>query len=251
MTSEKSFSYEWSKKGSMIFQEYEEQFFTWIQPLDRGFLKGKKILDAGCGMGRNSYWCLKHGAREVTAFDNNPHTIKAAERNLRSFENKKIELKSIYELNYENEFDFVFSIGVIHHLKYPQLAIKNLLKALKPGGTLLIWLYGYENNEWIVKYINPLRRITSQLPMPVTYMAAYLFSLPLYLYLKTFPQNKKYLRQLRGFRFHHIHLITFDHLLPTHSKYYTGEEAKGLLKDLKNVTITHTNNNSWTVIGRK
>jgi len=251
VSSEKRFSYEWSKKGSMIFPEYEGQFFNWIQPLNKDFLKGKKILDAGCGMGRNSYWCLKHGAKEVTAFDNNLNTIKAAKKNLREFDNKKIEFKSIYDIDYENEFDFVFSIGVIHHLKYPKLAIKNLIRALEPGGILLIWVYGYENNEWVVRYINPIRRITSHLPTPLTYNLSYLFSVPLYIYLKTFRQKGKYFRHLKKFRFHHIHLITFDHLLPIHAMYYTKEGAKRLLDGMRDIVIIHTNDNSWTVMAKK
>ena len=68
-------------------------FIDFLNKNNKNRKKFSKILDAGCGMGRNSYWCLKHGAKEVTAFDNNLNTIKAAKKNLREFDNKKIEFK--------------------------------------------------------------------------------------------------------------------------------------------------------------
>jgi len=43
------------------------------------------------------------------------------------------------------------SIGVIHHLKNPVGAVLEMVKAIKPGGKLLIWLYGYKNNEWLTR----------------------------------------------------------------------------------------------------
>ena len=33
-----------------------------------------------------------------------------------------------------------------------------LAETVKPGGTVLVWLYGHENNEWLVRFFDPLRR---------------------------------------------------------------------------------------------
>jgi len=250
MASTERFGYEW-KKYSGMYKEYETQFWKWIYPINKDFIKGKTILDASCGMGRNSYFCLKNGAKKLVAFDYDKRTVEAAKRTLKEFKNTKVEYKNIYEINYRNEFDFIFSIGVIHHLEFPERAIKNLIKALKKNGTLLIWVYGYEGNEWIVKYINPIRKITSRLPVFLTHKIAYLFSIPLWFYVKLVKTRSKYLNQLKKFKFRHIHSIVFDQLLPRIANYWTREEAKSLLKDLKNVRIYRVNDNSWTVVGKK
>ena len=66
--------------------------------------------------------------------------------------------------------DIVFSIGVIHHLEFPEKALKKMVKATKPGGKVIIWVYGLENNKWIVYFFNPLRKILfSKLPISITH----------------------------------------------------------------------------------
>ena len=45
------------------------------------------------------------------------------------------------------EFDYVFSLGVIHHIPKADLAVQNIYRSLKPNGQFIMWVYGYENNE--------------------------------------------------------------------------------------------------------
>jgi len=49
------FGFEWAKY-SEIKPEYEEQFNRWLPFLTKEEWRGKRFLDVGCGMGRNSYW---------------------------------------------------------------------------------------------------------------------------------------------------------------------------------------------------
>jgi len=253
MSSEKRFGYQW-QKYSQIDPNYEIQFKKWIEPFGLEIFKNKKVLDAGCGMGRNSFWPLKYGAKELIAFDYDKRSVEAAKKNLARFKNADVEFKSIYDINYKNKFDIAFCIGVIHHLENPKKAIKNLVQAIKPGGLILIWVYGYEGNEWIVKFINPLRiHLTSKLPLTILHLLSYCFSLLLYSFVKIFPQKSLYLKQISQFKFSSINCIVFDQLLPEIANYYKKEEAKHLLAEhkLKNININHTNQNSWTVYGYK
>jgi len=253
MGSEKRFGYEWRRYHKIIFNQ-EIQFIRWILPFSPDIFKNKSVLDAGCGMGRNSYWVLKYRPKELVAFDYDQRTVQAAKKNLASFKNARVEFKSIYEIDYQNKFDIVFCIGVIHHLENPSLAIENLVRATKPGGLVLIWVYGYENNEWIIKWINPLRiYLTSKLSPFVLHLFSYCFSLPLYFFVKIFPQKSPYFKLISQFDFRHIHSITFDQLLPRIADYYTKEEIRQFLvkHELKNIGINHTNQISWTAYGYK
>lgn len=255
MSSQDRFGFEW-ERYSHIDPNYQLQFKNWVYPLTPADFADRKVLDAGCGMGRNSYWALRWGAKMVVAFDYDERSVEAAKRNLEEFgERAEVVFKSIYELPRENEFDLAFSIGVIHHLEDPKLAIQNLVKALKPGGRLLIWVYSYEGNERIVKFVNPVRiNVTSKLPPGLVHSLTYFVSIPLWILIKILRGPTKYLRQLSTFKFRHVHSIVFDQLIPRVANYWTKSEAFALLNfpDLEQVEIYQPENKmGWIVTGIK
>ncbi len=254
MGSTERFGFEWQKYCQMD-PNYKIQFEQWVYPLTMDDFKNKKVLDAGCGMGRNSYWVVKWGAAEVVAFDYDERSVKAAQHNLKEFNNARVEFKNIYEIDWQNEFDIAFSIGVIHHLENPRKAIENLIRALKSGGKILIHVYSYEGNEWVVRFVNPLRKyITSRLPVGIVHFISYFFSVPLWVFVKIFKAPGSYLKQLSGFKFWHVHSIVFDQLIPQIANYWREEEARNLLADFRvidGVKIYRVNNNSWSVFGKK
>jgi len=252
MGSTERFGYEWNKFNE-ILPQYEIQFLKWVYPLKKDDFRNKTILDAGCGIGRNSYWPLTYGAKKVVAFDYDERTVDAAKKNLSKFKNALVKYQSIYDLDYKGEFDIAFSIGVMHHLENPHLAINNLVKAVKKNGIVLIWVYGYEGNEWIVRYINPIRAITSKLPLSITNLISLTMTIPLLIFLNIIPQKHPYLNQLSAFNFRHIHLIVFDQLVPKIANYWKKEEVLKLFegKGLKGIKIFRVNNNSWTILGKK
>jgi len=246
------FGYEWD-----IYREivplYREQFLRWIAPVSIEEFQGKKFLDAGCGIGRNSYWPLQEGAASAVAFDYDARTVKVAQENLKGFSNAQVMLKSVYDIQWENEFDIVFCIGVLHHLPDARKAIENLIKAVKPGGRYIFWVYGYEGNERYLKFIDPVRRaITSRLPLWLTRRLATVLTAILKVYL-LLPQRKPYLKLLKQMSFRHLESIAFDQLLPTIANYWRKEEVESLVKGLPvNIeSIQHTNAMSWTITGKK
>lgn len=247
------FGYEWGKYAEVI-PEYESQFRKWVHPLTPADFAGRRVLDAGCGMGRNSYWALVWGAAEVTAFDADVRTVDAAKRNLARFPNAKVILRDIYDIDWEDRFDIAFSIGVIHHLANPLAAVRRLVAAVRPGGKVLVWVYGYEGNEILVRYVSPFREaFTSHLHPRLLHVLAYAVSIPFYLFIKVFPVRHPYLVQLKRFRFWHTHSILFDQLLPKIARYYRREEVEQLLRDagLRDISLNHCNGVSWMGIGTK
>ncbi|MBM2820989.1 MAG: Methylase involved in ubiquinone/menaquinone biosynthesis [Candidatus Berkelbacteria bacterium] len=252
MSSEDRFGYEWNKYPEII-PEYESQFRNWVHPLGHEDFQGKKVLDAGCGSGRSSYWSLKWGTQTLVAFDFDLRSVAVARENLHEFNNARVLFKNIYEIDWQEEFDLVFSIGVIHHLKDPKLAIKKLVQALKTNGKLVLWVYSYDGNEWIVNYVSPLRKkIISKLPVRLVHWLSYLLSAPLWLMMKIFKPKNGYLKQLSTFKFWHMHSIVFDQLIPDVANYWKKEEVEELMADsgLSLVNIYRPENNcGWTIIG--
>ncbi|BAP54501.1 methyltransferase [Thioploca ingrica] len=246
------FGYEWNLYRE-ILPIYKEQFCHWIAPLDLAFFQDKTLLDAGCGIGRNSYWPLLAGAKSCYAFDYDQRTVEVAKQNLQQFKNCTIAFQSIYQINFNASFDVVMCIGVIHHLADPRQAIENLVQAVKPGGILILWVYAYEGNERYLKWVNPVRTaITSRLPLPITRIIAKVLTLLLKAWL-LFPQRKPYFQLLKKMSFRHIESIVFDQLLPTIAHYWTKEEVLQMLAGLplENLQLTHTNKMSWTIIAKK
>ncbi|MBU6321332.1 MAG: class I SAM-dependent methyltransferase [Patescibacteria group bacterium] len=254
MASEDRFGYEW-KRYAHLDARYEHQFQTWISSLTPADFKGKAVLDAGCGMGRNSYWPLTYGAARVVAFDNDEQSLASARRTLAPFKNAVVERHDLSDLPWDGEFDIVICVGVLHHVRRPERALAGLVKALKPGGTLIVWVYSYEGNEWIPRYVTPIReRITSRLPLPLMHALSYLCSVPLWIFLKLFRGPTPYLRDLSQFEFWHVHSIVFDQLIPAVANYWKREEVEALARatSLSSFVIEKPRNgNGWTLHGTK
>lgn len=243
------------KKYNKLDQIYEEQFFQWISPLSKDDLNNKVILDAGCGIGRNSYYCLENGAKEVHLFDVEESTVEIAKDNLKDFDNTIIFKDSIYnqESVKNNTYDIVMSIGVIHHLSDPKIAISKLLEKVKQGGQLLIWVYGYEGNESLLKLLKLLRIFTTKLPYNIVAFLGKVFAFLMYLILKIYPTKSKYWSRAKKMRVYVLEQIIIDQLIPKIANYYSKNELPLLYNHInfENVQINNTNGNSWSILIKK
>ena len=248
----KRFGFEWDRYRD-FFPHYEKQFLGGIQPLTSSDFEGKDVLDAGCGMGRNSYWAAKYGARSILAVDYSELALASARETLAGLPGTRVERFSLYDLPHQQHFDLCFSIGVIHHLEHPRLAVEKLLQTLRPGGKLVVWLYGYEGNELYLRFFRPLHPLLRRLPPALVHTLAYLASAPLFLGLKLPVAKSEYLDLVRHFPFRHLHKIVFDQLLPDIAHYYRRHEVEALFAglDWAKLEIHHNRGYSWTVIGEK
>ena len=140
--------------------------FPWImERIDREskLLRGKHLLEIGCGMGYDSLEFLKRGVR-VTATDLTPNAVALARRH---FELKKVQAEDVRTANAldlpfpDNTFDAVWANGVLHATGDSQRAVQEARRVLKPGGRAIIshfyrkpsWMYllhhlGRENIEY-------------------------------------------------------------------------------------------------------
>ncbi len=252
------FGYEWDRYRG-LYPHYEEQFRGWIAPLGPEDFRGAAVLDAGCGMGRNSRWAALWGARSVRAVDAAELAVAAAREGLADLPQVRVERASLYDLDYRGDFDLVFSVGVIHHLEFPERAIERLHAALRPGGRLVVWVYGHEGNEAWVALFRALHPLLRRLPPAWVHRLAYALSAPIWLGLRLRLHralrlaNAAYLDAVARFPFAHLHKIVFDQLLPDIARYYRREEALALARglDWKRIEIHANRGYSWTLVCEK
>jgi SAM-dependent methyltransferase len=247
------FGYEW-KTYSEIRPEYEEQFRRWTIHLGREDWNDKVVLDVGCGMGRNTYWPLTYGAKASVSIDVDDNSLTSARRTLAKFPNALVQRMSAYEIQYVSHFDIVYSIGVIHHLEHPELALQQMAKALKPGGLMLIWVYGLENNRWIVWLLDPVRKaLFSRFPISIVHHLSLYPAALLWALLRIGMGKIEYFNLIRRMRFRQLRSIVFDQMLPKIANYWSRDEVEQLMHTvgLENVRLAWVNQMSWSAVGRK
>lgn len=251
--SPKRFGYEWNKYSG-VDQRYEEQFRRWLPFLPPAAWNGKRFLDVGCGMGRNSLWPMTYGAAGGCAVDLDDRSLAAAKRTLVAYPAVNVLKCSAYELPWLDEFDVSFSIGVIHHLEHPNVALKFMTRATKPGGIVAIWVYGRENNEWLLWTLNPARKLLfSWMPISWVHALSLLPAAALWLLLRCGLNQIEYFRLLRTFSFQHLRSIVFDQMLPRIANYWSRDEVERLMKQagLNDIKLEWVNEMSWAACGRK
>jgi len=247
------FGYEWHAYQDLR-PEHEEQFRGWTAHLAPTEWRKLTFLDVGCGMGRNSYWPMVYGAAGGLAIDVDDRSLAAAKRTLAPFPAVRIEKRSAYDIGCADAFDLVFSIGVVHHLQHPEQALAGMVKAAKPGGRVLIWVYGLENNQWIVWLLDPVRKaLFSRLPIGLVHHLALYPTAILWLLLRLGFGRIAYFRLLRSFGFRHLRSIVFDQMLPKIAHYWPRETVERMMRQqgLLDVRLIWVNEMSWSAIGTK
>jgi len=142
------------------FDESVDLFFKRhdLWGMDTSFFKDKICLDAGCGGGRFVVALAKCGAKKAIGVDISRDAITEADYRLdsRDLRNAEVYIGSVLDLKYEdNTFDYVVCSGVIHHTHNPKKGFNELIRVLKPGGTLFLSVYGRGGIKW---FINDLFR---------------------------------------------------------------------------------------------
>ena len=175
-----SFGYEWTHfndwrpSGSTNFNEY-------FNGVDLGALHGRLVLDAGCGMGRHARQ-LAPFAGDVIAVDFSD-SIHAAARNVRGIRNVHCVQADLLDLPLrDGMFDFVYSLGVLHHLAQTEEALAGLVRKVRSGGKLRVYLY-WRRRGWaggLLMIATAARRVTTRMAFPVLRACCWLLSVGLY-----------------------------------------------------------------------
>lgn len=151
--------------GSRIYSTIRQAAFALLTPEERVRLHGKKLLDIGCGSGRETaeLWCYLDGKVQITAVDPVASLLEIAEQTFPVLldeidlthpplgpENRPVfKEASATRLPFpDNTFDAAFHSLVLHWTPDPEKAISEIVRVLKPGGLV----FGTQGTK---PYLNP------------------------------------------------------------------------------------------------
>ena len=174
-----SFAYEWEQFGDLR-PEWRKNFLDYMQPHGADFFDGLLVLDVGAGSGRHSHQAAQLGA-DVVAVDVGG-SIDVARRNLPA---RVLTVQADAEtLPFEEgSFDFVMSIGVLHHLPDTERALSSVVRYAKPGGGVQIYLYWLPEPRWqqrVLQWVAALRRVTVRMPRRLLHAFCYPLAVALF-----------------------------------------------------------------------
>jgi SAM-dependent methyltransferase len=223
--------------------------------LDPAEFRGTRVADIGSGTGRIVRMLLDAGAAHVTAVEPSA-AIAVLRENLAAFAGR-VTLLNVPgdELPPGGDLDFVVSIGVIHHIPDPLPVLQAARAALKPGGRVLIWVYGREGNAAYLAAAQPLRAITRRLPHAALWALSWLLWLPLRVYgavsrVLPLPLAHYFREHLLKLSPRQQVLTIYDQLNPAYAKYYRRTEVEELLAaaGFEQVALHHRHGYSWTAL---
>jgi SAM-dependent methyltransferase len=258
-----SFGYQWTEFSEMAC-DFRDNFWNYLHPATAESFRGQLGLDAGCGFGRHIYHAAECGA-EMVGMDLS-RAIDSTRRNTRHLRNVHLVQGDIYRPPLApGVFDFVYSIGVLHHLPDPQRGLRCLTPLLRSGGRLFVWVYSASRSRTNAA-LEVLRRITTRLPHTVVNGLAfagalvdqYGFIVP-YRALRhlpgigtvvdraTLPRIKTYAR----YPFRVLHADWFDRLAAPIRFYYSDHDVERFVTNagISDVTVSATGLYGWRASG--
>lgn len=109
--------------------------------------KNKRVLEVGCGIGTAAQSFIENGAL-YTGIDISSKSIDICKRRMQVCNlNGTVYIDDIEKSTAEsNQYDLIYSFGVLHHTVDIKSALANIHRMLKPGGTFKLMLYA--KNSW-------------------------------------------------------------------------------------------------------
>ncbi len=104
----------------------------------------RTVLDLRCGTGEYALWYATHGARQVTGVDLSDGSLARAREQADQYhvQNATFVKQDVLALEFpNNQFDYSYSVGVLHHTGDPFRGFQEMVRVTKPGGVVIVSLY--------------------------------------------------------------------------------------------------------------
>jgi SAM-dependent methyltransferase len=260
----KDFGNQWARHGDLD-EDYwtsEKLFldhFPFGEPVQH-YIQGKIVVEVGSGSGRILKMLSRFKPSKLIGVEPSSG-FPILSRNTIHIPNLTLLNTSAEEFSIPGGVDLIVSLGVIHHISKPEAAVRNIWSNLKPGGTFIMWVYGFENQKSYVifqKLFRPLFRLLPDFVLDI-FSFAITFVLDFYLFMSLkFFRSKLPLTGYLSKLFSKCgrkqkKYIVFDQLNPAHAKYYKKREVVSLLEDsgFKVELLYHRHGYSWTAIAQR
>ena len=182
----KSFGEEWLRFqhfSDEMIRTCAEEYFDIVS--EEAVNKNSYMLDIGCGTGRwTKYFTGRAGFIEAVDPSN---AIFAADNLLGNIDNVRLTKAAIETIPFDDEtFDFVMSIGVLHHTPDPVKSMIDCVKKVKKGGYFYCYLYhNLESKTWFSKLLfqagELVRKIVCRFPMGLKSFTCDVFAVIIYM----------------------------------------------------------------------
>lgn len=244
----------------------QDQFDEWMQPITRKDIVGKSVLELGCGNASLMVHMSRWDPAYLEGVDLGD-SIFSAKKNLAltAFKNWKVTKDDLVKFKSDG-FDYVYCIGVLHHLKDPVKGFESVLRNTKPGGSFHCWVYAKEGNGLIIYIVDPIRKIVSALPWWFTkYCVATPLTVPFYIYAKVLSRLPKklfckfplyeYMLWICKREFGFFRHVAFDQLVTPQTTYLSKSTLQKWLSQYSEIDSASTyilmrNGNSWKFGGK-
>ena len=265
----RSFGYQWLRYRVTDVPENEDHFYrrTDTKP---GQLEDQLFFEAGCGMGRYIQVVGSNQGAEVVGLDLSLATNRARAEN-RANPLVHVVQGNIMEMPFRpSSFDHTYSIGVLHHTPSTYEAFRSMVRLVKPGGRVSLWVYhvwkspemtGFRGaHAWLKgKIADGLRVVTLRLPMGLLHYLCYI-AVPLgWMQIKIYKQPAWVRAVLSPLTLPAVSphpewrirlLDTFDWYSPRYQWKHTVSEVVGWFREL-GLTDIDTEGSEVSVRGRR
>jgi len=239
-----SFGDEWTR-FPYILPEHKNEFKLYFDIVNINEYADKRVCDLGCGIGRWSYF-FQPFCREIILLDFS-EAIFVARNNLKECSNAFFFMGDIEHLPFKYDFcDFIFCLGVLHHLETPALTAIRRLKPYAPSSLYYLY-YALDNRpahyRYLLATVTILRKVLCTIRNPkvrdiITTVIAICIYLPLVYIGKLFNLFGKgaLVPLYEGHKNDSLHRIRQD----VYDRFFTGIEQRFTKKEIMTLTDTYS-----------
>jgi SAM-dependent methyltransferase len=251
-----SFGEEWARYDDFDGYMGSADLFFQFTGLTGEQVRGRTILEVGCGGGRWLAVMAELGAREVVGLDFSSATLQASRRTA-AYTQVHVVRGSSLAMPLLPKFDLVVSIGVVHHLDDPVQGLREMRKVVAPSHLVAIWVYAREGNELYLQMVKPLRWIGPKLPEPLLVGVSRSLAAVVWSYMHTLNRvavrlalrtpMRDYFAMLAKLRFRDVESVVYDQLTPSIARYPTQQEVRAWVSQAGGTiaSLSQRSGNSW------